>query len=150
MAGVTATLRFELTLDDTDADTENTDPVVVLDKSITGITDIQPPKRFTIQNTTRTVWDASASGEEIGSFQLLVMWTNVAVEVEMTIGEGEGTEELNSFRLAPNTPFVLTADDAYRNHSASDAFAGTLDVIDKIRVKEANNVAATVYLLLAE
>lgn len=149
MAGVTIDLRWTCTITDTDADGEEVAQKIVLDKSITGV-DAYRKTRFTIQNATRIVWDAAGSGEEIGSFQLLALWSDVAVDIELTVGEGEATEELDSFRLGAGVPFVLGADDAYRNHSASDAFAGTLDVIDKIRVKEPNNVEATVHLLLVE
>jgi hypothetical protein len=150
MAGVTIALRTEITITDTDADSEAVAQRVVIDKTLTGITDYRL-LRFQVQNTSKIIWDAAGSGEQIGSFQLMAVWSDVATELEMTIGEGEGTEELNSVRLGAGAPpLILTADDAYRNHSASDAFAGTLDVIDKLRAKEANNVAATVYLLLAE
>lgn len=96
-------------------------------------------------SSTVAVWDASAQSPT--DFDALVLASDVALDVEMTINEGNANEELNSFRLAASTPIVLFADDAYFNHSASDAFAGTLNVIDKIRVK-GTGTAGTVYLLL--
>jgi hypothetical protein len=149
MAGVTIALRWTMTVTDTDADSEEAAPVFVLDKSITGATSYRKT-RFSIQNATRTVWDAAGTGEEIGSFQFLALWSDVSVDVELTTGEGEGAEELHTFRLAANVPYCLGADDSYRNHSASDAYAGSLDVIDKIRVKEPSDVAATVHMFLVE
>jgi len=99
------------------------------------------------KGSTVILWDTSASGN-LADFDVLILYTDVEVEIEYTINEGDGNEELGSFRLAANVPFILGADDAYYNHSASDAFAGSLDVIDKIRVKESNSVQATVVLEL--
>lgn len=100
-----------------------------------------------VNNAVAVLWDAAASGA-LADFDLLVLSSDQPVEVEMTIKQGDANEELNSFRLAKNVAFVLGADDAFYNHSADDAFAGTLDVIDLIRVKETNAVDATVTLSL--
>jgi hypothetical protein len=98
--------------------------------------------------TTVVVWNPTVTGHPMADFDRLILMSDKALEVELTIGEGEATEELISFRLTPNIPFILGADDAYRNHSASDVFAGTLDVIEKIRVKEINQVAAKLTVIM--
>lgn len=96
---------------------------------------------------TPTIWDPSNdSGDTTEDFTYLLMVSNGVLDVEMTINEGDANEELISFRLAADTPFLLGADDAYYNHSASNIFAGTLDVIDKIRVDEPNSVAVKLEL----
>ena len=100
-----------------------------------------------VNNAAEALWDAAASGS-LADFDVLVLSSDQPVEVEMTINQGDGNEELNSFRLAKNVALVLGADDAFYNHSANDAFGGTLDVIDLIRVKETNSVDATVTLSL--
>lgn len=122
------------------------DPVTVAERTFT-YTESAKGLVTVVNNAAATLWDAAAAGA-LGDFDLLVLSSDQPVEVEFTVGNGEGTEELSSFRLAKNVAFVLGADDAFRNHSASDAFAGTLDVIDLIRVKETNSVDATVTLSL--
>lgn len=144
---LTIDLRTTLKITDSEADADAIPETVVVEKRIVGATEMSR-KQFTVQNTARTIYDAS--GSDPADWQLLVIWSDVAVDLELTAGEGEATEELSSVRLAPNVPFVLGADDSYRDHDASDAFAGTLDVIDKIRVDEPNNVEATVRVLLVK
>ena len=102
-------------------------------------------------SATVIVWDPTNwTGFEFTAFDRLVMFSTKDLELEMTINEGDANEELNSFRLIADLPFILGADDAYYNHSASDAFAGTLDIIDKIRVKEINGVAAKLTLIMTD
>lgn len=93
----------------------------------------------TITSATVVVWDPTVTGVRPTTFGVLVLVASGGdLELELTVGEGEATEELVSVRLAEGVPLILGADDAYRNHSASNAYGGTLDVIDKIRAKEAN------------
>ena len=118
----------------------------IADRTYTNLTESWKRKEV-LNNEAAILWDTSASAN-LADFDVLILYTDQPVEIEMTIKEGDAAEELCSFRLAKETVFVLGADDAYYNHSASDAFAGTLDVIDKIRAKEINSVAATVVLEL--
>lgn len=102
-------------------------------------------------NGTVIVYDPTNwSGIQFTAFDALVMYSTKDLDIEMTINEGDANEELNSFRLAADTPFILGADDAYYNHSASNAFGGTLDVIDKIRVDEPNGSAAKLTLIMVD
>lgn len=99
---------------------------------------------------TRIIWDPTvAATENVADFDRLILIADGVLDVEMTINEGDGTEELCSFRLTKDIPFMLGADDAWHNHSASDAFGGTLDVIDKIRVDEPESSAKNLKMILA-
>jgi len=100
-----------------------------------------------LNNAAAVLWDAAASGS-LAAFDVLTLVSDQPVELELTIKEGDAAEELVSLTLAKNTALVLGGNAARYNHSASDAFAGTLDVIDKIRAKELNSVAATITLTL--
>lgn len=85
---------------------------------------------------TETIWAPTVDSTEATSdFDFLFMKADGDLDVEMTVNEGDANEELNSFRLASGCAFSLGADDAYATHSASDIYAGALDVIDKIRVR---------------
>lgn len=98
-------------------------------------------------STTLTVWNPTVdTSEQVGDFDFLGMVTDLVLYVEATVNEGHANEELGSFPLAANTFLAFGADDAYYNHSASDVYAGTLDVIDKLRVR--NPSASTVANLL--
>jgi len=103
--------------------------------------------REVLNNEEAVLWDAAQSGA-LADFDLLVLVADQPVELEFTVNEGDGSEELGSLTLAKNVALALGDDAARYNHSASDAFAGTLDVIDKIRAKETNAVDATVTLRL--
>ena len=104
-------------------------------------------KKFDVEQVltseTVIVWDpVTWTGFKPATFGLLfLVATGGELDLEFTAGEGEATEELFTVRLAEDVPLVLGADDAYRNHSASNAYGGTLDVIDKIRAKESNAAA---------
>ena len=94
-------------------------------------------------SATETIWAPTVdSTEAVSDFDFLFMKADGDLDVEMTVNEGDVDEELNSFRLANGCSFTLGADDAYDNHSASDIYAGTLDVIDKIRVKNPSGSTA--------
>jgi hypothetical protein len=100
-------------------------------------------------STTKIIWDPTTwTDYNITDFDYLALISNTELYVELTVNEGESTEEMSTFQLSKDLPFMLGSDDAYYNHSASDAFAGTLDVIDKIRVKEVNGNNATVHMIL--
>jgi hypothetical protein len=78
---------------------------------------------------------ASTPAEQ-SDFKILILLTDVDVDIELTCNEGDADERVFAVRLAAGIPLVLGADDAYYNFTAGpagDAFAGTLDVIDKIR-----------------
>ena len=102
----------------------------------------------TIQNTSAVLWDADDAGEALTAFDLLVVVADGVVDLEVTTAEDDGSQELFTARLAAGVPFVLGADDSYKGHGADDAYAGTLSVIDKLRIKEPNNVERRVKLYM--
>lgn len=104
-------------------------------------------QRWSLSSSTATLWDPTASGN-VADFELLVLSSDSDVELEFTTNNGDANEELSSLRLAANVPLLLGANDSFYNHSASDAFAGTLDVIDLIRAKETAGATANVRLRL--
>ena len=102
---------------------------------------------------TQIIWDPTNwTGFQVTKFNRMILVADGVVDVEMTTNEGEvsGNEELATIRLARNIPFILGADDSYYNHSASDAFGGTLDVINKIRVDEPNSAARKITMILVD
>ena len=96
-----------------------------------------------VNNSAVTLWDPTVAGVGIADFDLLLLFTDVEVEIEFTCKEGDADEELVSLTLAANTCLTLGSDDSRYTYT-TDAFAGTLDVLDKLRVKELNSVNATV------
>lgn len=99
------------------------------------------------------VWDPNNwTGFPISSFtHLLILAEDGDLELELTIGEGEADEELISMTLVQQVPLLIGSEVAFRNHGASDVFSGTLDVIDKVRVKNASDTDAVQlrYVMLA-
>jgi hypothetical protein len=138
------TVKTTLTLEDEQGETNNTVPEYSWETQLTSKTGLVSWQRV-INNSEDIVWNPTVDGgEAVSDFDLLFIVSDKTVELELTINEGDANEELISLTLAPNIPLVLGSDAARFNHSASDAFGGTLDVIDKIRVKEGNTTDATV------
>lgn len=149
MAGVTIALRWTCTVTDTDADSEEVAPVRVVEKTITGA-EVLSPKRVQVQNTEATLWSAAGIGEPATSYQLAAIWTDVVVDLEFTVANGEGDENRFCLRLQPNAPLVLCDDASTEREAGGDAFAGVADDIDLIKIKERNNVLATVHALFVK
>lgn len=109
---------------------------------------------YSVGTTTEVLlWDGTDSNAQVTDFDVLILMVNGNLDIEMTVNEGDANEELNSFRITKDQPFILTADDAYYNHSASDIWHSTiadqLDVIDKIRAyNPGTSDAVTVRLIL--
>ncbi len=105
---------------------------------------------YKFNNETKVVWDPTTTGQEPTSFDFLCILTDSEIEVEMTTNEGDGNEELMTFKVSANIPFMLGADDSWYNHSASNAWGGTEDVIDRIRIREFDSNDANVRLILGK
>jgi len=107
--------------------------------SVTSLSDIQW-KNISISNgAIKFVWNPTVwSDYEPSKFSVLAMIADGDLDVELTSNTGNASPGYSSFRLAPNTPFVLTTNAAYYNYASTTdaAFGGTLDVIDSIRVAE--------------
>ena len=117
--------------------------------TLTGVNEIFVQEFDLAADATQIVWDPTNwTGMQVSDFDRLILMSDGTVDVELTINEGDANEELNSLRVIANVPLVIGADDAYYNHSASDIFAGTLDVIDKIRIDEPNSTARKITLIL--
>jgi len=145
----TITVKTLITYDSQAGDPSVALPAYEIEKAYTYT--VVNDRQWKLSSAAQIVWNPTVNtGEQPTDFDVLIMWSNADVELELTIREGGANEELNSVRLAGGAPpLVLGADDAYKNHSASDAFGGTLDVINKIRVKESNGATAIVRVILA-
>ena len=142
---VTLTLAYSLTVTDNDADTDGTPPIMVVEKSIAGLTTPEK-KRFVVNNTTKTMWSSSAVGEPLTTFSFLAIWTSIEVELELTCNDADAAEAIFTVKLVPNVPFVLGSDDSRYN---TGALTGSADVIDLIRVKNSAATDAIVNMVIA-
>lgn len=92
--------------------------------------------------TTKQIWNPVASNQPLApsAFDYLYALASVAMFLELTCNDGDANERVFAVPLAAGFPFALYADDAFYNFTAGpagDAFAGTLDVIDHVRIKNA-------------
>lgn len=98
---------------------------------------------------TIVVWDPTSwANFNISDFDTMCLISDGNLDIELTTNEGDSNEELFTLRLVDGLPLFLGADDSYYNHSASDAYGGTLDVIDKIRAKEPEGSSKKLHILL--
>lgn len=94
-----------------------------------------------------TTLDLWSSAESPASFELLVLVpdiiTNARIIAELTIDRGNDVgDELFTVELKNGFPFILGADDGYANYTANFG-GGTLDVIDRIRIRNIGSAAST-------
>ena len=114
-------------------------------RSFTGLSE-RLDKKHSVSSATKVLWDSDADGA-LADFQVCALVSTQPVELEFTCNNGDAQEELSHVYLAANTAFVLGQDDSRYDYT-TDTFSGTLDVIDRIRVKESDALAATVRLIL--
>lgn len=142
----TVRLAISLTVSDAALDSDSTAPVMVVEKTITGLNN-SVVKRRVVNNTTVDMWDPSAAGESVTDFDFLALWvTEGSVEVELTCNNGNAAEAVFTVTVTPDTPLILGSDDSRYN---SGALTGSSDVIDLIRVKNGAASNVVVYLVLA-
>ena len=102
-------------------------------------------------STTITIWNLADSSENIDSLSFFKIFNNgsSSIQIEITVDDGgEVGEELHTATIPSKSFYILTSSAAYANHSVGDAFAGTIDSVEKIRVKEPNGVASSLIFIL--
>lgn len=90
-----------------------------------------------------TVWDAAATSQ-LTKFQYLFIKCTQDVEIELSCNNG-ASEQIFLVTMEANTPFILTKDDSYYS-VGTDAFTGSADTIDLIRVKSTNASILTIWM----
>lgn len=142
----TVRLAISLTVSDAALDTDSTAPVMIVEKTIAGL-NAYSQKRLLVNNTTKTLWSATAVGEALTSFSFLAIWCDTtSLELELTCNDGDAAEAISTVSLAPGVPFFLGADESRYNPGS---LSGTADVIDLIRVKNAAATDAVVNMVYA-
>lgn len=117
----------------------------------TTITEIKEKEITVAASSTAILWDKSAASENISTLTFSKIINNSAnlIDVEYVIDDGsEVGEELYTVEIPPKGHHILMSGTSYANHLAGDAFGGTKDVIEKIRVKESSGVAANIVFIL--
>jgi len=106
-------------------------------------------KRFSVASgTTVTVWDPTVDASEAASdFDFALFLSDGNVDLEMTVNEGDANEQIGTVRLTDKLPLMLGADDGYSG--ATQGLGGTLDVIDKLLIKEVSSATRSVQVILA-
>lgn len=97
-----------------------------------------------------TTWDAWAAGasEGLTDFDLLWIWADQDIRVELTVDANNGVgDELIAFLVEAETPFRLIYDDALANYTSNFA-AGTADVVDRVRIRNVSGSTAKVRRVL--
>ena len=123
--------------------------VIPFDKAIT-YTSIRDVEYVIAASSTVIVWNpTNDNADSVTDFDVMILLADKDLRIELTTNEGDANEELSSLTLTAGVPMMFGSDNSYYNHSASDVYAGTLDVIDKIRVKELAAVASNLRIILA-
>lgn len=144
----TINLRVEVTITDEDADADAVPEQLVIEKELTALTNVVRRRVPVADAATATLWDPGTLSD-VGSFSFLLVASDVQVELELNAGSGDADENRFVATIAPDAPLILAADDSRLREAGDNGFAGTADVIDKLRVKNSSGSAAKVDLILA-
>ncbi len=104
-------------------------------------------------DATQLCWDPTAvATENPSSFSFLLIWSDGNVDVEFVTDDGGDVGKIIwSQRVVKDVPLILGADDSYAAAApGDDIFAGTLDVIERIRIKDASSAERKVKVILME
>lgn len=117
----------------------STPKVITLGTGICGKKDVS-----CAQNTTKTIYDAST---DLADFDFLAILSDQDVMVEFTTDANGGVgDEFYTMELAAGVWFILGDDVSYANYTSAFG-GGTLDVIDKIKVRNLGATTANVTCL---
>ena len=137
-------IRITTTFEITDPYGNVLEPIITR-KTVEAITALDVRHYAITADQTRTLYDPTVEAtENMSDFDGLAMWADGVLDVEFTANEGDANETLDTKRLVADLPLMLGADDSYYN----GGLAGTLDVIDKIRVDEPDTAARTLHLIM--
>lgn len=101
-------------------------------------------------STAVTLWAKADANQQLQDFELALLVADRDLMLEQVIDVG-GTPRVNSNFLRANIPFIIPSSVAY-NGTAAD-FAGTLDKIEKLLVKNLSTVVgetANVWLFMID
>ena len=98
------------------------------------------------------VWDPlAATLENTASFGFLAVVSDGAVDVEFICDDNAGVgKNVWTHRVTASLPFMLGADDSYANPGADDAFSGTIDLIERITIKNSSGASRVVLVIIGE
>lgn len=119
-------------------------------RTITGLTEIRVQQIAVASAASNTiVYDPTVDvSDPIQGFTFLAMASDGNLDVGFTANEGDANEELDTKRLVQGVPLMLGSNVSYYNHSASNPFGGTADVIDKISVDEPDSSAVVLDMII--
>lgn len=142
MASLTLTWDFRITLNGKDYAflSPSTPPTISLSH-------LDEQTRTLADTTTIVLWDPTLSAvpSEPTTMDFFYCLTSVACVLELTCNEDDANDRVFAVPIAANIPFILGADESYYNFTASgDAYAGLVDVIDKIRLRNQSGASGTV------
>ena len=102
--------------------------------------------------TTLVLWDATAAGQP-SSFDFLYVLTSQDCYLEFTCNNADANERVFALPTKAGIPFVLGRDDAYYNFTAGpagDVYAGSLDVIDYLRIRNVSGTTANLSVVIGK
>lgn len=120
-------------------------------RTVTGLTETAKRQFVIAALSQEIIWNPSVdTSEQFESFAFVALIADGTCDVELTCNEGDANEELFSIRLVKGVPLTLPDDTSYYNHATSDAFGGSADVIDKIRVDVPGSTAVTLDMIIVK
>lgn len=121
-------------------------------KTFTGLTAIEERDYSLAASATRVIWDpANVTTEVMTDFNFALFLPGGNVDLELITDEAaDNGDEAGTIRLVADLPTILGSNVSYANVTGVDALGtGTLDVIDKMRVKEIDAAATKLKVIMA-
>lgn len=108
---------------------------------------VRPFRHVVGATTTLDLWISTASNPATFEFFFIVATGDILIELTTDTNAGVGTE-LYTIQVDAEAPFILSSDTSYANYTANFG-GGTLDVIDRIRVRNAGASPVTISGIIA-
>lgn len=119
------------------------------------VTEVDPGKEFTVPvsgSGAIIIWQTTGTGEQITTFERMILIArdgDLDGELVVDLGGEVGTEYIPFF-LKENVPYILPSAIALANFT-TDVFAGTDDLIERVKVKNRSaTVAAKCLMILVD
>jgi hypothetical protein len=122
-----------------------------LSLAVSSLTEIRKQEIAVGASSTIVLWDSTATNENITDFDYLLIYNTGTgtLQAEFEVDEDNSVgRQFHTVVLPPKGFHVLFSNSAYANNGSGN-FSGTLDTIEKIRVKEPDGTAGSLLFVIA-
>jgi len=145
-----AQVKIDVTITTTDTMSKK-DKFSVPTKTISSLTKLVKREISLDTATTLVFWDPLATTVDVmQDFDFLFVWTDGDVYLERIVDDGgEVGKVVYADKVGKDTPLMMSADDAFANVGADDAFSGTADLIERLGLRNDSGATRKITVIMA-